>query len=96
MNTFSIFQIFFLFSLLFQNYCISLPSEWEGPALAVEALCSILASENLGNFHARAEISRRAERLPRIMRGAVLHFLISGFPRTFTRNWQKQSRASAV
>ena len=43
------------------------------------ALCSKLASENLGNFQCKAVISRRAERLPRIVRGAVLHFLITGF-----------------
>ena len=30
------------------------------------------------------------------MRGAVLHFLLSGFLRTSIRNWHKQSRASAV
>ena len=30
------------------------------------------------------------------LRGAVLHFLYSGFPTTSIRNWQRQSRASAV
>ncbi len=46
---------------------------------AEEALCSKLANGNVGNFQSKAEIGRRAERLPRIGRGAVLHFLISGF-----------------
>ena len=63
---------------------------------AEEALCSKLASENLGNFQSKAVISRMAERLPRIGRGAVLHFLITGFLRTSIRNWQRQSRASAM
>ena len=54
---------------------------------AEEALCSKLADGNLGNFQSKAEIGRRAERLPRIRRGAVLQFLISGFPRTSIRNW---------
>jgi hypothetical protein len=63
---------------------------------AEEALCSKLASENLGNFQSKTKSNLGAERLPRIVRGAVLHFLLLGFPRTFTRNWQKQSRASAM
>ena len=63
---------------------------------AEEALCSKLANGNLGNFQSKTVISRMAERLPRIGRGAVFQFLISGFPTTSVRNWQKQSRASAI
>ena len=40
--------------------------------------------------------SKRAQRLPRYMRGALPQFLVKGFLRTSIRNWQRQSRASAM
>ena len=56
-----------------------------------------LRDENVGNFQqARAEISRRAERLPRMAWGCVSIFLFQVFLRPSSRNWQRQSRASAV
>ena len=67
----------------FQNNFLNLHSEWEGPALAEEALCSKLAERKREKFSKQANSDRRAERLSRIVRGAVLLFLLLGYLTTF-------------
>jgi len=53
-----------------------LPSEWEGPALAEEALCSKLADGNVRNFQARLIKAGEQERLPRLAWGCAPFSLI--------------------
>ena len=63
----------------FQILFVSLQRSGEKSALAEEALCSKLAQRKPEKFSCKADNSRRAERLPRIMRGAVSPFSIIGF-----------------
>lgn len=54
-----------------------------------------LRDENLRNFHCKSEIGRRYNGF-HVLRGAVIHFLFQVFSGPSSRNWHKQSRASAM
>ena len=54
----------------------------------------LLASENVGTFHDNN--SRRSNGFHVLCVGLFPKFLLLRYPTTFTRNWRRQSLASAV
>ena len=96
LEVFGFCGIFFGKSLELSEFILIFATEWEGPARQKKRYAPNLRNENLGNFQSKADKSRRAKQLPRYVRGAVLQFLLSGFPRTFVSELVRQSRASAV
>ena len=82
---------FYDFSWTFQKKFVYLQPEWEGPALAEEALCTKLADGNLGNSEQELIIAGGHDGFAHSCVGLYLQFLLSGYPRTSIRNWQKQS-----
>ena len=85
-----------------QNACtflelfVSLPTEREGPARQKKRYAPNLRYENLRNFHSKQINAGEQERLPRLAWGCVSNFIYQVFSGPSYRNWQKQSRASAV
>ena len=78
--------LFFAVSKIIRNFAGGVGRTRSGRRSVMLQTCEMRTWEI---FYARAVISRRAERLPRLGVGLCLHFLITGFLRTFVSELAK-------
>jgi len=97
MTYFQMIMIFFRESLGGSFFlCYLCRWEWKGFARQKKRYAQNLRMETWEIFNARLIIAGGQSDFHVLGMGLCLHFLLSGFPRTSIRNWQKQSCASVV